>query len=68
MDKRIEEVNNIPLGIMPEEIWLEKRILDLEETFKRYKDANHQIPLNWLEEHSRHQDNLKKTSSIRITL
>ena len=39
-----------PLGIMPHDIWIEKRIQDLLEAMRRYSEANMVIPIEWIDE------------------
>jgi hypothetical protein len=46
-----------PLGLMPEYIWIEKRIDEIEAAIKRYASADKFIPIEWVAECSflRHQ-------------
>lgn len=39
-----------PLGIMPRNIWEEKRRQDIVDAMKRYADANAHIPADWINE------------------
>lgn len=37
-----------PIGIIPQEIWIEKRVVDLSETIHRYIMAGYPIPSEWV--------------------
>jgi hypothetical protein len=39
-----------PLGIMPRDVWLEKRREALGDATARYIDAKVDIPLSWMKE------------------
>ena len=44
-----------PLGIMPNYIWVERRLGELIDAIKRYSDENIPIPTEWFEECLEHQ-------------
>lgn len=44
------EIEKPPLGIMPRNIWLEKRLIDINEAIERYKIAKANIPNKWITE------------------
>lgn len=39
-----------PIGVIPYEIWLERRCVDLWNAIQRYKEANLDYPPDWLTE------------------
>lgn len=39
-----------PLGIVPERIFLEQRVIDITEAMARYANARKPIPDKWIEE------------------
>ena len=41
-----------PLGLIPRNIWLSKRLFDIKEAIKRYLDADYPIPDKWIEEYN----------------
>jgi hypothetical protein len=43
-----------PVGIMPERLWIEKRISDLWAAINRYADAGLPVPAEWIKEHNKH--------------
>jgi hypothetical protein len=43
-------MNKPPLGVMPKDIWEEKRYIDLLEAISRYIEANKQPPYEWIDE------------------
>lgn len=49
-----EETQPPPIGIEPEYIWKEKRIIDLIHAISRYDKALLPIPKNWLKELKSH--------------
>ncbi|MHA1197733.1 MAG: hypothetical protein ACTSQF_00050 [Candidatus Heimdallarchaeaceae archaeon] len=46
----MNEAKRPPLGVMPRQIWLQKRFDDLIEAVDRFKKANTEIPREWYKE------------------
>ena len=42
-----------PLGIIPEKLWKEQRLEDINNAIKRYIDANVTIQRQWIEERNK---------------
>jgi len=47
-------MKTVPLGIMPETIWVERRICELVRAMNRYVEAGESFPSRWADEFSRH--------------
>lgn len=47
------------LGIKPQFLWEEERIVQLKEAIKRYLDANQPIPMEIIEEYNEKTDKLE---------
>lgn len=45
-----------PLGVMPRDIWEQKRKEELAEAMARYMEAGKRIPKEWLEEYNEISD------------
>lgn len=45
--------NEPPLGIIPHNIWVEKRIEELSSAINRYIAANMKISIKWIEEYNK---------------
>lgn len=41
-----------PLGIMPRKLWNERRVVDIVEAAKRFRDAGYDIPKEWQDEYN----------------
>ncbi len=41
-----------PLGIMPKDLWQEKRMKAIKEAVGRYFDSNIKIPIEWIIEYN----------------
>ena len=47
------QIEKPPLGLMPEFIWIEKRIYEIDAAIKRYSAAKKAIPINWIAEYGK---------------
>lgn len=56
-----------PLGIMPEYLWLEKRVAELQAVLKRYREAGIPPWAEWVREMARHQMATKTARYQRTT-
>lgn len=41
-----------PIGIMPREVWLEKRLEELRSAIKRYIEAGYYVKEDWVKEYN----------------
>lgn len=48
-----QHVPKPPLGVMPEFIWLEKRLGSLGYAIMDYVDARREVPIEWVEEYNK---------------
>ncbi len=46
----MSEIKKPPLGIMPRQIWMQKRFDDLIGTVDRFRQANTAVPREWYKE------------------
>ncbi|WP_315307267.1 hypothetical protein [Enterococcus devriesei] len=44
-----------PIGIIPKELWIEQRKLELKAAIKRYFEADFKVPIEWIEELNSYQ-------------
>lgn len=51
-----------PIGIMPEKIWIEHRVMDISDAVVRYLNVNKKVPEEWYEERNRHINWLNQNS------
>lgn len=47
VEKKLEKP---PLGLMPKNIWIEKRIEDIAQAIRRYIESNFHVPQEWIDE------------------
>lgn len=53
-----------PLGLMPEWVWIEKRINEIDEAVKRYLEAGKEIPVSWVSELYRLKEQLSRYRTL----
>jgi NAD-dependent SIR2 family protein deacetylase len=53
-DCATEQYNLLPIGVIPEFIWVEQRVQDLNDAILRYLNVNKTIPCEWYEERNKH--------------
>jgi len=46
-----KHIEKPPLGLMPEWIWKERRVKEIDEAIKRYSAAKKAVPISWVAEH-----------------
>jgi len=57
VDKHIKIEGKLPLGLMPKNIWEEKRLQDIVSAMVRYGEAKKAIPSEWIEEYNEFRKN-----------
>ena len=55
----MQEVKKPELGIIPEQIWKEKRVDELTKAIERYCNVQKPIPEKWIEEYNKLTSELK---------
>lgn len=54
MESRLIEMNRKPpLGLMPENIWIQMRIEEIKQAIERYINANIEVPIHWISEYNK---------------
>lgn len=43
-------VKKLPIGLMPQRLWWEERLNDINQAIRRYKEAGVSIPFQWISE------------------
>lgn len=61
MKQTMDKYAKPPLGLMPHYVWIEQRIEAIEYAVKRYIEAQHPIPIEWITEYN----GLMKEKEIR---
>lgn len=60
----IKCINDIPIGITPHNIWkrdvIYKRAMEIYEAIERYKNAEIEIPQEWITEYNQLRDSIYK--------
>lgn len=56
----MERPVELPLGIIPKNIWKKQRLGELRGAVERYLEANQRIPIEWIEEYNELLDDIWK--------